>query len=433
MEPQNSTEPNSAPVQPTDAAAAPPIVDQTVPASPAESAAAPTLATETPQPLTPPDDETPPAPAQPPASEPSVQPSQPTVMGGGMVGGAHGPATPVVATAGQPGRRPKKFLKPLLIAVAAVLVIGGGSAAAYFGVIVPNRPQNVLLSAFLNTAQKKQVTFNGTLHEQPAKGSGVALKADYNGQADAASKAANMHMNLTVSGVDFSIDARYVGKDLYFRLGDLKTIVSLLNSYDPMYGAMAKSLNSQVSNKWIKVDQTILDESQPVSCVLNTDFTLSDKDIDLLKTQYKQHPFIDIQSTSSDTVNGKKVEKFVLSMDDDKGAQFAKGLNDLSIYQALNKCETSGKTDTSSLADHDHTPLTVWVDKGSKEIVQVESHTTAQDAKKDNMKADTTVTLNYDKPVHITAPTPSTPVMQLLGDIERSMGGSSSGMTPTMF
>jgi len=341
-----------------------------------------------------------------------------TVMGGDVM-----PASPA-AQASRPRR--KKMLTSVLIAVGALVVIGGGSAAAYFGVIVPNKPANVLMSAFLNTAQQKRVTFTGNLHEQPASGSGVAVKAIYSGQADATAKATSVHLGLTVSGVDFTVDARYVGSDLYVKLGDLKTLVSLLNGFSPEYGQLAQSLSGQLSNKWVKIDSTLLD-SAGVSCVTNVNLTLTDKDTQLIKEQYQKHPFLTIKSTSTDTVAGKKVTKYVLSMDDDKAAPFVKQLGSLSVVKALEKCgnsSTDNTFDTSSLADHDHTPLTVWVDKSSNEIVQVASQSTAQDAKKDNLSVNATVTLDYTKPVSISAPADSTPVMQLFSQLQGAFSDS---------
>lgn len=356
-------------------------------------------------------------------AQPLVTPTSGGMGGATVMGGDVMPASPA-AQASRPRR--KKMLTSVLIAVGALVVIGGGSAAAYFGVIVPNKPANVLMSAFLNTAQQKRVTFTGNLHEQPASGSGVAVKAIYSGQADATAKATSVHLGLTVSGVDFTVDARYVGSDLYVKLGDLKTLVSLLNGFSPEYGQLAQSLSGQLSNKWVKIDSTLLD-SAGVSCVTNVNLTLTDKDTQLIKEQYQKHPFLTIKSTSTDTVAGKKVTKYVLSMDDDKAAPFVKQLGSLSVVKALEKCgnsSTDNTFDTSSLADHDHTPLTVWVDKSSNEIVQVASQSTAQDAKKDNLSVNATVTLDYTKPVSISAPADSTPVMQLFSQLQGAFSDS---------
>ena len=347
-------------------------------------------------------------------------------MGGDTSAAASAPVTQSFGAMPPADRSKRKFIKPLLIAVAAVLVIGGGSAAAYFGVVVPNQPANVLQSALFNTAQQKQVSFDGTVNEEPASGSGAAVSMKLNGQADAAKKAVDVQLGVTVSGIDFSADVRYVNKDAYIKLGDLKTLASLLNSYSPALGDMAKSVSDQVSNKWIKVDKTLIESSSSTSCVLNADFTVNDQDEALLKAQYKKYPFVTIKSTASDTVNGKKVEKFVLSLDDDKLAKFGDNLNSLSFVKALKKCDSSNKLDTSSVADHDHTPVTLWIDKSTKQIVKVAGRTTAQDAKKDDLKGDLTMTLDYDKPVNITAPANSTPVMQLLGSLKTGLESASS-------
>jgi hypothetical protein len=324
--------------------------------------------------------------------------------------------------------RRKKLLVSLLIALITVVVIGGGSAAAYFGVVVPNKPENVLMSSALNTLKQKQSTYDGTFEINPANGSGVAIKAAFNGSTDVASKATDLTLHLTISGVDLTVNARYVDKNLYLKVGDLKTISSLLNGIDPTYGAVVTQLSDTVSNKWIKVDSTLINSSAEASCILNANLTLNDKDIDTIKAQYKAHPFVTITSTSADTLNGKNVQKYVLSINDDKENAFANQLGSLSPVQALKKCN-AGKSltdDAAQAADHDKTPLTVWIDKSTKQIVKLSTTTTAQDAKQDNVTGTATINLDYNKPVHVTAPASSTPAMDLIGQLEAQFGGASS-------
>lgn len=341
---------------------------------------------------------------------------------------------PVVMTSDTPASVPeapkksghRKLLISFLIALLAVVLIGGGSAAAYFGVVVPNKPENVLMKSVLTTLQQKQSTYNGTFEIHPASGSGTAVKATFNGSADLASKAADMTVNLTVSGVDLTVNARYVNKDLYFKVGDLKTISSLLSGIDPSYGPLVAQLNNTVSNKWIKVDSTLIGSSAEASCVLNANFALNNKDIDTIKAQYKAHPFVTIVSSSADTLNGKNVQKYVLSINDDKATVFTNHLGPLSPIQTLQKCTKDKSLSTKQTGDHDKTPLTVWVDKDTKQIVQLSTKTTQQDAKQDNITGSTTITMDYSKPVHVTAPASSTSVMDLLGQLETQLGGASA-------
>jgi hypothetical protein len=330
----------------------------------------------------------------------STTPTSPGIVVGG---------TDPAAAAAAPPPASRRSLKPLLIALVAVLIIGGGSAAAYFGVIVPNKPANVLKTAFINSIQQTQVSTSGTAET-------TGFKAAFTTAANTSTKSVDVTLNLTFSGATFPVEGRLIGHNFYFKVGDLTTITSLLQAYSPNAGTIAQTLNSQVANKWIVVDSTIIDQQPSLKCVLDTSWTLNKADINLLESQYGQHAFTTIQSTSSDTVNGKSAEKFVLSLDDNKSTDFAKGLNNLSIIKALNSCSGSSAGATSLIAPSDHktTPLTVWVDKGTKRIVQIGAS---------NKNGSTTIKLSY-APVSITAPSNPEPVLQLLGALESATGGN---------
>jgi hypothetical protein len=320
-----------------------------------------------------------------------------------------------------------RLLKPLLIALAAVVVIGGGSAAAYFGAIVPNKPANVLKSAVVNTLQQTQVSSKGTLEASSGAG-GLALKADINTATNSVAKTADVQLNLTVSGVTFPIEARLVNKNVYVKVGDLSSIAGLVGAYNTDAGSVATAVSSQLSNKWIVIDETLLNEAG-IGCVLNTNWTLSQADIKLLENQYSQNPAVTIQSTSSDSVNGQKAEKFVLSIDDDKAAAAfgnAKTFNNLSMVKSLEKCYKNSSslsgTSTTVKGDHDKTPITLWVDKGSKRIVKAELQTSAKE-KKAGTSGSFTTTISY-KPVSISAPSNAEPAIQVFTDIQKSISSN---------
>ncbi len=360
-----------------------------------------------------------------------------TSAGPGPVVGASEPLPPLPTTS-------RRSMKPFLIAVIALVVLGGASAAAYVGVIVPNKPANVLRAALVNSLQQQQVSTDGSIQASPASGGGVAYKIAFKTAGDSKAKTADAQISVTVSGITFPVEARLVNQDVYVKIGDLSTITGLIGAYSPDAATLAKSLSADVSNKWIVIDSTIINESASAKCALNTNWALSKTDVTLLETQYAKHPFTTIQSSSSDTVNGKAAEKFVLSLDDDKLSTFGDGLKDLSLIKALQKCDPSANStnSSSSIADHDHTPLTVWVDKSSKRIVQVASNSTSQDAKKGNLTASGKFTIDYGK-VSVSAPSNPEPAIQVLTDVQNSLkatnpdllnlftGGGDTNATPS--
>lgn len=334
------------------------------------------------------------------------------------------PAPPPVVTspdaaspAAAPAPKPKPgSRKKLLMIVAIVLVLGLGSAAAYVGIILPNKPINVLKQALANSLQQPQSSFKGTLATDPAASGGVALKADFNGATDSTAKAADLTLNLTVSGVTFPVEARLVNQNVYVKLGDLSTIAGLANAYSPGIGGLATTLSSQLSNKWIVIDSTLLNQ-MGAGCILNTDWAISKADVQLLNKAYdnKSNSFVTIQSTSADLVNGQKAKKFILSIDHDKLAAYGndRTLDNLALVKSTQKCDKNpAKNISDAKGDHGKTPLTVWVG-ANKRIVKIAYQGTS--AKKGSL----TLTFDYNK-VSITAPANAEPAMQVLTDIQKA-------------
>ncbi len=311
----------------------------------------------------------------------------------------------------------KRLVKPLLFSLLALLVLGGASAAAYFGIIVPNKPANVLRTAVINSLKETETSTEGTIGDNAG-----AFKVNFSTAENNAAKAADLKLNLTYSGVNFPIEGRLVQHNFYFKVGDLSTVSSLLSLVSPDADKVAQSLNQQVANKWIVVDSTILDQDPTIKCLLNLNWTLSQSDLKLLQTQYKQNQFATIQSTSNDKVDGKAAKKFQLNISDDSANKYNDSLKNLSIVKGAEKCPglsngsamrlTANKVSTST------TPLTVWVDKGSKRIVQLATNSNDTIAK---------VTIHYGH-VSIAAPPNPIPVLQFLSTLEKSLGGDGAGL-----
>src|SRR5665213_513962 len=358
---------------------------------------------------------------------PAAQPPQPPLPGQFTAAPPPAYGTPGGPMPVQPAPKKSRSFKKLIIALAAVLVIGAGSAAAYVGIVVPNQPANVLKKALVNTLQQKQVSFKGTLEASSGAG-GLAVKSDINAASNATAKTADVQLNLPISGVSFPIEARLVNNNVYVKVGDISTIASLIGTYSPDAGSLANTLSTQLSNKWIVIDSTLLDESG-VSCALNGSWGLSQADIQLLETQYNKNPFVTIQSTSSDPVNGQAAQKFVLSIDDDKATAYANSKNlenNLSMVKTLQKCDKSGTTTlpntSNATGDHGKTPITIWIDKANKRIVKVALQDSGK-ASQGGATGNFTATLSYN-PVSISAPPNAESAIQVFTNIQKDVASN---------
>lgn len=348
-----------------------------------------------------------------------LDPTQPVVMSGAV------PSTDVTAAPPAPAleQKPSKLRlsKAALAVIAAGVVLCGASAAAYF-VTASNSPANVLKAALINTARAKQESFKGTIDIDPSKSdseSGLAAKMIIDGKADSAKKASQVAATITVSGVSLSVEARIVDGDIYVKAGDLSGIATLANAFSPELGSAISGVSGTVSNKWIMVDSTLLKQAG-ASCALDTNWSLTDKDVDLLTNQYAKHPFTTIKDTSSDSVGGKKATKFDLEIDNKKLGQYAKNLDGLSMIKALDSCSVGDELnkDTEDLPAGT-TDLTLWVDKASKRISQVAYVTPSEEVAKSGSKASAKVAIDYSA-VSISKPANATPLLEVLAQLQSS-------------
>ena len=163
-------------------------------------------------------------------------------------------ATPtVVPMEAQPQKTKPKNQKTRILALIAigVALLAGSAAAAYYGIVVPNKPENVLKSAITNTLSQKQISAKGVVDIENTDASSGAYTLKFESQANAAAKTFAMQMELTTSGVKLPLEARYVDTNIYVKVGDLGTIKSLALAYAPNMGQFVDTLSQKLNNKLI--------------------------------------------------------------------------------------------------------------------------------------------------------------------------------------
>ncbi|HET8991586.1 MAG TPA: hypothetical protein VFN31_00945 [Candidatus Saccharimonadales bacterium] len=351
---------------------------------------------------------------------PSPMPTAPQPNSGNIVmGGDIQPAT----SSPPPSRRRISLRIPrkaAIIAILAIIILGGGAALAYVAVILPNSPSNILKSAITNSLNQPNDNVNGTI-QLSQSGSG-AFKLDLTAMTNRNAKSADVNLNLTYTGVSFQIEGRLVNGNVYFKLGDLSEIASLLSALSPTYAGLAQTLSTQVSNKWIAVDSTLIDSSG-LNCYLNASWNISNSDMQTLENLYTASPFMTINSTNQATVDGQTVDQFHITLDNKKLAAFGGGLNKLSIVRQFNKCPKSPPSSSlSSVSDNGTTPITISVNRRTNEIIQLTTASTVKDAQQ-GVSGNLDINFSY-KPVSITAPANAEPIVQLLAQISGQLKNS---------
>ncbi len=371
----------------------------------------------------------------------SVPSSEPTAAPAPQIFGLQNSPTPPSGEVGAPvlsansatvmqASKPRRKLKAALLTLVGLVVIGGGSAAAYFGIVVPNKPENVLKTAVFNSFDQQNISAK-VLAE--GKSGGAGFKADMTMKANVADKSSAMDAKFTVSGLTFSGEARMVGGSAFMKVGDLSNVTSLIEAFSPDYATQIKAVTDKVSDQWFEIDSTIL-KTAGADCVLNTETKLSEADLKILSDKYTENPFVTIKNTSNEDISGKAAIKYDLSINNKKAAQFLTSLEQTSLFKKLDSCAKQSETtsltgdqdisntvNTDGIKDTDNTELTVWVDKSTKQFSKVAYEASAE-MKKNGNDLKIEATMDY-APVKIDKPEGSMPITDLIAELGKAFNG----------
>lgn len=354
-------------------------------------------------------------PTQDAASKPASS-QQPTVGGASASGGSS-------SFLGKIKNIPKKTA--IIIAV-VVIVLLGGSAAAYFGVVVPNKPQNVVKKTIENTLTMEKFSGKGSASFESKGEDKTAVTANYSLQGDTTKNASAGQIEVAVTGIKVPFEYRAVEKALYLKVGDLSTVESLIAAQAGAGSeAYIKEITGKVTNKWIEFDESLLKSYTSDKCsLLSGDTKLTEQDVKKLLELYDQNMFIDVKSTSKEKIDGKSVTKAELGLNKDKAKAFGKELEQVEYFKKIDKClgEDKSATDTASEEFKGDASFTVWIDKG-KNLVKFELKMTDDES---SIKAD--FTYNDDK-VDIQKPEGAVPAMQIISELSPLFGGVLGGAT----
>jgi uncharacterized protein YpmB len=339
---------------------------------------------------------------------------------------------PVTTSPAGNGSSSKKSLKLVAIALVAALVVGGGSAAAYFGLVVPNKPENVLRTALMNSLEQENVS--ATFNIEGKSGDSPAYKLEGTNKSNQKAKSSEVTAKFTMAGVSVNAEGRYVDSNAYVKVGDLSSVTDIIGAFSPEAATIAESLNTKVADKWFEIDSTLIKESG-ASCVIDANLKLEKGDYDVLEKAYQKNSFVTVKSNSGDTVGGQAATKYELSVDPKKASNFSNGLNDLPILKKLQSCDKSLAKDAPAvdqelkkqIEDTKPVPLTVWVDKKSKRIVKLASETSITE-NKETTSGKGEVTFSYN-PVTVAKPEGAKPITSLISDLTPLFEDSIKGIT----
>ncbi len=334
------------------------------------------------------------------------------------------PAAPAPAASTPKPKKNKKKAFLLIGAVVGLLLILGGAAAAYYTVAVPNKPENVLKAAVQNALETNVLSAKGTAK---LTGEGFAAEIAFSAQSDIERNVTAALIELTVSGVAVPLEYRYVEDDVYVKIGDLSAVKPILLSYMGEAGAANEALiariEEKISNKWIAVDNTVLNQFSQGSeaCTFEDGFTVfTEADKQLIADAFEQHPFITVANTTSETVDGVDSYRYDLRVSAAEAKAFgtSESIEQLSLVKKLQDCLGEEATVDDEAVDQAESSLesytlNVWVDKDAKRFNKI----AVSVASKDGQNLSVEATLGYD-PVTVEKPEGATPIVTLIAELQ---------------
>lgn len=319
----------------------------------------------------------------------------------------------------------------VLIIVAIVGVLTAGSAAAYFAVILPNQPENILMQAIQNTADEQKIAFEGSVATAGAStGTIPPLEIGINGQADRETSAVSASIDVSVAAVTIPIEVVKIGQENYVKLGDTSGIESLAKLALPQYVDGIERTADILSDQWIRIDQETAN-TDDIACAVDTQLVFTKEDLDILQSQFGKHPFATIDNVSGDVVNGADSLKYDMTIDTAKLDDFANGLNELSFIKALENCggqkEQLPAASTGSAPTY--VPMTIWVNKADKVINKVAA--TVLTTGKEEVKITAEMTMAYGEAT-ISKPQDAKSADEVIGELQQVLQENIDAVLPLL-
>lgn len=328
-------------------------------------------------------------------------------------------------------RRPRwsflsgKKSRLISLIVLGTVLVGSVSAAAYYGVVAPNKPENILKTAIEKQLQKQQATAKGTLNMDFKKeDSGLKnMLVTFNGANDTAKKAFSADLELAASGAKVPLEVRGIDNSLFFKVGDLSSVKGLAAlAGGPESIAFVDVISSKVSNQWLEVDQTLLKQIN-TECTTSIFGGFSQQDIDEIMKVYGENSFLSVKSKTAEQVEGRDATRYDLSLDKARADQFGEKLGDTQAIKRIKACSGSmanqGDDPQADVSQDADVSMAVWVD-ADKNLRQLEIKSS------DDETASTVTIIFTDDQVNVQKPEGAKPIMEVLGDFSTLLGGATA-------
>lgn len=257
-------------------------------------------------------------------------------------------------------------LKIIVTSVSVFLLLGGGSAMAYYGYVVPNRPQNILRKSLATTFYNQDLQNARITADVTGLAGGKDIKAKLNGDISTSGHF-DLAATLKSSVANVSVNAKSTnGKDTYVKfnglpqLADFLTTRASFTTSNTLGQALLKVI-PDTEGKWVQINQDLLDEAKRNSG------GSSQADPAALAKLYMENEFFEVVSVWPDEiVNGVKSHHYTVKVNHHKMTAFSQKSKNLNM-QGLQGLLVSLIKDRGE----SYQGFNVWIAKDTKYINKV--------------------------------------------------------------
>ncbi|HEV7454232.1 MAG TPA: hypothetical protein VGO07_03150 [Candidatus Saccharimonadales bacterium] len=342
--------------------------------------------------------------------------------------GAPGAVMPASAIGGAHNVVNKKGLLIALIIAVVIVVLGGGIAAAYFGYVVPNKPENVLNTALMNTFDSEKVKSEHVSGKVSVKdtASNMTLASSFTGGANS-DGAFEIKADVDALVTKLTIDARSVdGSTYYLKVGGLEGLPELMSmgmgAMDSTPASAYAPIIATLNNQWVEINESILSQIG-----LDTgSLKMNKADDKKMADTYGKYQFLSIkEKLSSEKISGMDSYHYKVAVDKTELKNFMTGLKDAKLQSVkINQDSLTQFNDAIKNVDFSKYPIDIWITKDTKLIDQV----TFTYAGKDASVTGRLTILDFNKPVNITKPTGTKSLLEVISNLYTGSGGSAALM-----
>ena len=295
---------------------------------------------------------------------------------------------PVVSQQLVPKKPKKKLLLILGGAFIGVLMFGGLVGAVLYR-NEKNKPENVLAESVKNLLitkddQRFETTSKIKLANETMGIKEVELKLDI--QNSGMNAQTNFEVNLSVLRLRGAVQIRDNG-DIYVKVKDLPALLSSDFASGAGIPEEMKAKLSELDDKWVEIkkeDIAELSGSDEYSktydkCMKSLYGLREDKSFGkMVGNAYKDNRFMKINNSSDEVVDGVKLLKIEVGLDQNAAKIFGKNVGDLeqikSVAKSCNDASaTTPETEVENVNDFENGKLTVWIDRGKRKIKMIEA------------------------------------------------------------